>query len=406
MFVVSLRWPGKKQPICCKTASFLSWIFQKGKAVTKLPVQSYQMHKHTHICFSNASTVNNYGVSWLQFCTIIQLPAFWFGAAWPTCVSDAFLEASCWLMYSMCGCELYHILIVFVWMQFLGLCPVWACVWWCVVVVVCFFWMAAGLLFIMWFLPTAILIRDTVAQTHRHYTSSGEQAYMRHCLNAFHFPFLQHPSFHTIRFHLTSLQWWCLWHFVKSLFSLCAVLHIDFSELALEEMIGVGGFGKVYRAIWKGREVAVKAARRDPDEDASQTLESVRQEAKLFAMLKHPNIMALLGVCLQEPHLCLVMEYARGGPLNRALAGKRIPPHTLVDWAVQIARAMLYLHCQAIVPVIHRDLKSSNSKRFVTVNRPYHICFTGRLLKKCGFHRLLRKYLSSFGNRCICICQK
>ncbi|KAM9777976.1 mitogen-activated protein kinase kinase kinase 9 [Neosynchiropus ocellatus] len=139
-----------------------------------------------------------------------------------------------------------------------------------------------------------------------------------------------------------------------------ALHHIDFSELTLEEIIGVGGFGKVYRALWHGAEVAVKAARRDPDEDAAQTLESVRQEAKLFAMLTHPNIMALLGVCLQEPNLCLVMEYARGGPLNRALAGKRIPPRTLVDWAVQIARGMLYLHCEAIVPVIHRDLKSSN----------------------------------------------
>ncbi|XP_029349233.1 mitogen-activated protein kinase kinase kinase 9 [Echeneis naucrates] len=139
------------------------------------------------------------------------------------------------------------------------------------------------------------------------------------------------------------------------------LLEIDFSELTLEEIIGVGGFGKVYRAVWRGSEVAVKAARRDPDEDPEQTLESVRQEAKLFAMLNHPNIMALLGVCLQEPNLCLVMEYARGGPLNRALAGKRIPPCTLVDWAVQIARGMLYLHSQAIVPIIHRDLKSSNN---------------------------------------------
>ncbi|KAF0043926.1 hypothetical protein F2P81_003084 [Scophthalmus maximus] len=139
------------------------------------------------------------------------------------------------------------------------------------------------------------------------------------------------------------------------------LLEIEFSELTLEEIIGVGGFGKVYRAVWRGSEVAVKAARRDPDEDAEQTLESVRQEAKLFAMLNHPNIMALLGVCLQEPNLCLVMEYARGGPLNRALAGKRIPPCTLVDWAVQIARGMHYLHSQAIVPIIHRDLKSSNN---------------------------------------------
>lgn len=31
------------------------------------------------------------------------------------------------------------------------------------------------------------------------------EAHMRHCLNAFHFPFLQHPSFHMIRFLLTSL---------------------------------------------------------------------------------------------------------------------------------------------------------------------------------------------------------
>lgn len=143
---------------------------------------------------------------------------------------------------------------------------------------------------------------------------------------------------------------------------LSSVLEIDFSELTLEEIIGVGGFGKVYRAVWRGSEVAVKAARRDPDEDPEQTLESVRQEAKLFAMLNHPNIMALLGVCLLEPNLCLVMEYARGGALNRALAGKRIPPCTLVDWAVQIARGMFYLHSQAIVPIIHRDLKSSNSK--------------------------------------------
>ncbi|MGH0131536.1 UNVERIFIED_CONTAM: hypothetical protein FKN15_046693 [Acipenser sinensis] len=138
------------------------------------------------------------------------------------------------------------------------------------------------------------------------------------------------------------------------------VLEIDFAELALEEIIGVGGFGKVYRALWRGEEVAVKAARRDPDEEVGQTLENVRQEAKLFAMLRHPNIMALCGVCLQEPNLCLVIEFARGGSLNRTLSGKRIPPHTLVDWAVQIARGMHYLHCQAIVPIIHRDLKSSN----------------------------------------------
>ncbi|XP_030074473.1 mitogen-activated protein kinase kinase kinase 11 isoform X2 [Microcaecilia unicolor] len=135
---------------------------------------------------------------------------------------------------------------------------------------------------------------------------------------------------------------------------------VDFDELRLEEVIGAGGFGKVYRGNWRGEPVAVKAARQEPDEDIGATAEKVKQEARLFAMLRHPNIIALRSVCLQPPNLCLVMEYARGGPLSRALAGRRIPPHVLVHWAVQIARGMNYLHNEAIVPVIHRDLKSDN----------------------------------------------
>ncbi|XP_055791267.1 mitogen-activated protein kinase kinase kinase 21-like isoform X2 [Salvelinus fontinalis] len=137
-------------------------------------------------------------------------------------------------------------------------------------------------------------------------------------------------------------------------------IQIDFSELVLEEIIGVGGFGKVYRGAWKDQEVAVKAARQDPDEDITATSDGVKQEAKLFSMLQHPNIIKLEGVCLEEPNLCLVMEYARGGTLTRALTGRRIPPHILVNWAVQIARGMHYLHEEAVVPIIHRDLKSCN----------------------------------------------
>lgn len=137
---------------------------------------------------------------------------------------------------------------------------------------------------------------------------------------------------------------------------------VDFRELSLQEVIGVGGFGKVYRGTWRGELVAVKAARQVPDEDISVTAQNVRNEARVFAMLTHPNIITLIGVCLQEPNMCLIMEYASGGPLSRALAGRRIPPHILVNWAVQIARGMLYLHSEAIVTVIHRDLKSNNSK--------------------------------------------
>uniref|UniRef100_A0A4W5P3T9 mitogen-activated protein kinase kinase kinase n=1 Tax=Hucho hucho TaxID=62062 RepID=A0A4W5P3T9_9TELE len=159
-------------------------------------------------------------------------------------------------------------------------------------------------------------------------------------------------------------------------------LEIDFTELVLEEVIGAGGFGKVYRGMWQGEEVAVKAARQDPDEDISATAESVRQEARLFWMLRHPNIINLIGVCLREPNLCLVMEYARGGALNRALAGKKVPPRVLVNWAVQIATGMDYLHNQTFVPVIHRDLKSSNILILEPIERE-DLC--GRTLKITDF---------------------
>ncbi|KAI5617677.1 mitogen-activated protein kinase kinase kinase 11-like [Silurus asotus] len=156
---------------------------------------------------------------------------------------------------------------------------------------------------------------------------------------------------------------------------------LDFRELSLQEVIGVGGFGKVYRGIWRGELVAVKAARQDPDEDISVTAQNVRNEARLFAMLTHLNIIALKGVCLKEPNLCLIMEYASGGPLSRALAGRRIAPHILVNWAVQIARGMQYLHSEAIVTVIHRDLKSNN----ILLAHPIEQKMEGNTLKITDF---------------------
>lgn len=137
---------------------------------------------------------------------------------------------------------------------------------------------------------------------------------------------------------------------------------IDYAELDMHEVIGVGGFGKVHRAYWGGEEVAVKATRQDPDEDIEVSRENVLQEAKLFWSLKHENIVGLMGVCLQPPMLCLVMDFARGGSLNRVLAGRKIPPDVLVDWAMQIARGMSYLHTGAPISIIHRDLKSSNGE--------------------------------------------
>ena len=147
---------------------------------------------------------------------------------------------------------------------------------------------------------------------------------------------------------------------------------IRFNELELEEVIGVGGFGKVYRGMWHGDEVAVKAARHDPDEPIQNLVENVRQEAKMFWLLDHTNIIHLKGVCLEPPNLCLVMEYARGGTLNRVFSANEILPDILVDWALQIARGMYYLHEEAPISLVHRDLKSNNSEYFSSTWNIYY----------------------------------
>ncbi|CAG9806107.1 unnamed protein product [Chironomus riparius] len=158
---------------------------------------------------------------------------------------------------------------------------------------------------------------------------------------------------------------------------------IKYDDLDVKEVIGAGGFGEVKRAFLGNDVVAVKEARHNPELDYNVTKKNVLQEAKLFWSLKHPNIVSLRGVCLLPPKFCLVMEYAKGGSLNRILSSsRRIPPDVLIDWAIQIARGMSYLHNGAPISVIHRDLKSSN----VLISEPIDDSdLRGRTLKITDF---------------------
>ncbi len=143
-------------------------------------------------------------------------------------------------------------------------------------------------------------------------------------------------------------------------------LEISPVDVVLREVIGVGGFGKVHRAVYKGHEVAVKVAKHTTF-DSLKAVQDVISEAEKFAHLAHQNVCALVGVVLVKD-VCLIMEYARGGALSEALHKRAIslPIDVIMDWATQIAAGMDYLHNEAEPSLIHRDLKSSNSE-FVCV---------------------------------------
>ena len=139
-------------------------------------------------------------------------------------------------------------------------------------------------------------------------------------------------------------------------------LEIKNSEVDMKEPIGIGGFGKVYRAIYKGEEVAVKVAK-STTFNSLKAVQDVIAEAEKFAHLAHPNICALVGVVLVKD-VCLVMEYARGGTLSDVLHKSSIslPIDVITNWTGQIAAGMNYLHHEIDPSLIHRDLKTSNSE--------------------------------------------
>lgn len=138
---------------------------------------------------------------------------------------------------------------------------------------------------------------------------------------------------------------------------------IPMREIDKKGIVGRGGFGHVYRALWRGEEVALKMSRLITD-DHFAAMEEVLAEAQRFACLKHRNICTLLGICVDYPEVGIVMQYARGGSMSKTVHSPNIqlPVAVALDWALQIAEGMHYLHHGIARPLVHRDLKSNNSE--------------------------------------------
>ncbi|XP_054168324.1 mitogen-activated protein kinase kinase kinase 13-like [Oppia nitens] len=123
---------------------------------------------------------------------------------------------------------------------------------------------------------------------------------------------------------------------------------IPFDNIRDLEWLGSGAQGAVFMGRVNSDLVAVKKVK-----------EKFETDIKHLRKLNHPNIVSFKGVCTQAPNCyCIVMEYCPYGQLYDLLkSGKQVPPQKVVDWTVQIASGMSYLHSHKI---IHRDLKSPN----------------------------------------------
>ncbi|XP_027120766.1 L-type lectin-domain containing receptor kinase IV.1-like [Coffea arabica] len=127
------------------------------------------------------------------------------------------------------------------------------------------------------------------------------------------------------------------------------------------ELLGEGGFGRVYKGVLPTNkvEVAVKKV----SHQARQGMREFVAEIVSIGRLRHRNLVSLLGYCRRKRELLLVYEFMPNGSLDRFLYSQ--PKYTL-HWSQRfhvircVASGLLYLHEEWEQVVIHRDVKASN----------------------------------------------
>ncbi|GKV10028.1 hypothetical protein SLEP1_g21453 [Rubroshorea leprosula] len=128
-----------------------------------------------------------------------------------------------------------------------------------------------------------------------------------------------------------------------------------------KELLGSGGFGRVYRGTLpiSKLEIAVKRV----SHESRQGMKEFVAEIVSIGRLRHRNLVQLLGYCRRKEELLLVYAYMPNGSLDKYLHGQ---PKVTLNWTQRfkvikgVASGLLYLHEEWEQVVIHRDVKASN----------------------------------------------
>ncbi|VVA28731.1 PREDICTED: L-type lectin-domain [Prunus dulcis] len=138
-------------------------------------------------------------------------------------------------------------------------------------------------------------------------------------------------------------------------------LYIATKGFREKELLGRGGFGKVYKGILptSKTEIAVKRI----SHESRQGMREFVAEIVSIGRLRHRNLVPLLGYCRRKRELFLVYDYMPNGSLDKYLYDQ---PMATLNWSQRfkvirgVASGLFYLHEEWEQVVVHRDVKASN----------------------------------------------
>ncbi|MCO4748036.1 MAG: serine/threonine protein kinase [Proteobacteria bacterium] len=141
-------------------------------------------------------------------------------------------------------------------------------------------------------------------------------------------------------------------------------------QFHIKSCLGRGGFGEVYRATMISAggvrsDVAVKVLHKELD-PRSQSVERLRDEARLLGILSHPNILKVADLVLLEDRVALIAEYVEGSDLDQCILGDDpVGLRGLVEAIGRVADALHAAHHSngadgEPLNLVHRDIKPSN----------------------------------------------
>ncbi|XP_027624568.1 mitogen-activated protein kinase kinase kinase 19 isoform X2 [Tupaia chinensis] len=127
------------------------------------------------------------------------------------------------------------------------------------------------------------------------------------------------------------------------------------------EILGKGAYGTVYCGLTsQGQLIAVKQVTLDTSDKLATEKEyrKLQEEVDLLKALKHVNIVAYLGTCLEENTVSIFMEFVPGGSISSIINRfGPLPEMVFCKYTEQILQGVAYLHENCVV---HRDIKGNN----------------------------------------------